>query len=49
MYLALRERYWIKFCLKLTTVIFLDNYYSQYHHFTGENFDEINVKLEHSP
>jgi hypothetical protein len=28
MELTLREGYWIKFCMKLITVIFPDNYYS---------------------
>jgi hypothetical protein len=30
--LTLKEGYWIKFCIKLITVISLDNYYSQFYH-----------------
>jgi hypothetical protein len=30
--LTLGEVYWIKFCMKLIIVIFLDNYYSQFYH-----------------
>jgi hypothetical protein len=30
--LTLRERYWIKFCMKLITVLCLNNYYSQFYH-----------------
>jgi hypothetical protein len=29
--LTLREGYWIKFCMKLITLISRDNYYSQFY------------------
>jgi hypothetical protein len=27
----IHERYWIKFCIKLTTILCLDNYYCQFY------------------
>jgi hypothetical protein len=32
MELTLRQEYWIKFCMKLVTVISLYNYYSQFYY-----------------